>query len=386
MTQESLLGKTDKPVCEMGRARIWLIRVGLLAFAFLSVVALPEAMGRAYIWSRHGVAGKSYGLWKYDSELGAIHASNSYNTHTQTNNFGFRGTEDVLDPKPSGSLRVICYGGSSTYCYNLADGQTWPEQLQKELRTTPGHEQDQVLNGGHIAWSLGHLFVRAKRDLPALKPDVVVLYVGVNEDSNAFWLQHSGYQLDDLLLQQRFGVISKNLDQCRWLKRNSVLARFYDYEIKPKLAARTQPGGKEVETADEHQNQSDMESDADFVSSWTFQNYKLMLARMVELIRENGGLPIFVIEAGRLDIARNRNVLRYSARAADWMRELKVAVCDPRSVFESHETIESLFYFTGVHVSEPGAKLLAHELARTVTSLSSEAQVSQSADGSPVTQ
>jgi len=143
-----------------------------------------ESIGRAIIHFRFGVPGKSYGLWQYDPELGAIHAANGYNLNSETNNFGFRNKEDVIEPKPANALRIIAYGGSATFCYNLPTDLAWPIRLQEILRKQH-NAFDQVLNGGAIMWSIGHELTRAKRDLPRLKPDVVIIYSGVNEEVNA---------------------------------------------------------------------------------------------------------------------------------------------------------------------------------------------------------
>src|SRR5262249_5820840 len=96
-------------------------------FMIVIIVGLPiililgvEGVGRAIIHLKYGVAGKSYGLWQYDRELGAIHAANAYNHNSETNNFGFRNKENVVEPKPANALRIIAYGGSTTFCYNLS--------------------------------------------------------------------------------------------------------------------------------------------------------------------------------------------------------------------------------------------------------------------------
>jgi lysophospholipase L1-like esterase len=345
-----------------------------LVLVFL-ILGFAEGGGRVYIWMKYGVPGKTYGLWQADPELGAIHASNAYNTQTQTNNYGFRGKEDVVDPKPGGSTRVICYGGSTTFCYNLEDGEAWPQRLQDNLRARPGHDKDQVLNGGHICWSLGHVYLQAKRDLPAQKPDVVVLYVGVNEEMNSAYLKDGGYKLDELKREQLWGVVAKNYDQCRWLKRNSVLVRFFDYRVKSLLKSAMQsgqsapPGEAGPEGTGVAAGNSGKQLDDEFESSWEWQNYAVMLGRMIDLIRENGATPVFVVECATEERARNSDILRYSPLGAELMRQRGVAVCDPRTAFARDGRGTALFYATGVHVSAEGARLLAQEVSQAIDSL-----------------
>jgi lysophospholipase L1-like esterase len=360
---------SQKPV------RLWLIRLALMVTMVVVFVGSIEVAGRMYIWWKHGVPGKSYGLWQYDAELGAIHASNSYNTGTQTNNYGFRGREDVFEPKPPGSRRFICYGGSMTFCYNLADGETWPERLQEHLRAGAGHERDQVLNGGHIIWSTGHLYRQALRDLPALRPDYVVLYTGVNDITNAQHLILAGYDLDELDRQQQYGVMALNYDQNRWLKRNSVLVRFFEYRLRVYLR-----GGETGPTPHAHAKLEELKkgwSDDEFKRTWIWKNYLFELGRFVRLIRENGGTPIFVIEAGLPDEdtpneppepSKRSTKLWLSAHAADVMRQDGVIVCDPRSVILADPNRKDLFHSTGAHVSAEGAKILAEQIAKSIES------------------
>jgi lysophospholipase L1-like esterase len=344
--------------------RLWLLRIGAAVVGCVLLIGVAEVAGRVFIWWRHGVPGKSYGLWQGDAELGAIHAANAYNTQTQTNSYGFRGREEVMEPKPAGSLRVVCYGGSTTYCYNLPDGQTWPERLQAHLRTFPGHRQDQVLNGGHICWSLGHVYLQAKRDLPLLKPDVVVIYVGVNEMMNADFLRAAGYDLEKLRQEGRFGVVATNYDQCRWLKRNSVLIRFLDYEIKARLRA----GPARHPDAGPEPAPRALPAGDDFDHTWPWQNFTVLLPQMIDLIRKNGSTPVFVVEAGTKHFSET-GYLRFSEKGADLARSLGVAVCDPRPAFWEAEGRRELFYATGVHVSAEGAEILGDQIARTIQDL-----------------
>src|SRR5579864_8023571 len=109
------------------------------------LVGAAEGTGRLVIHFKYGVPGKTYGLWTYDPVLGAVHAANAYNSNSETNSLGFRNKEDVFEPKPAGALRIIAYGGSTTFCYNLDTTEAWPLQLQELLRAHH-NSRDQVLN------------------------------------------------------------------------------------------------------------------------------------------------------------------------------------------------------------------------------------------------
>lgn len=201
------------------------------------LVCAGEAGGRIFIHYRYGAPGKSYGIYAWDAELGATHRPNSYNSGTVINNLGFRNREDTDERKPPGCVRVLCSGGSTTFCFNLTIEGSWPAVLQRKLRTVPGRERDEVLNAGQINFAVSHEAILAKRLVPRLRPDVVIIYTGINELMAGELLERGdGLDLDDLLASKRWGVAPKSLDQGRFLKRESVLVRLFDYEVKSRFA------------------------------------------------------------------------------------------------------------------------------------------------------
>lgn len=331
-------------------------RIQFLSFFLFLVVILPLALLEGgmllYISVKYGVPGKSYGLWRGDKVLGAIHQENAYNTKTQTNDFGFRNREDVLDPKPKDSWRVITYGGSTTFCYNLGDDDTWPRQLEKKLREE--HNQgDQVLNGGAINWSLGHAYARAERDLPALQPDYVIIYSGINEETNALLLADSGQELSELLKEGHHGEIAKNYDQNRWVKRNLALVRLYDYFIKGRIEAvrnRERVGEKESPEVN-------LSLEVDPV---VFENYALVLSDFIRLIKEQGAVPVFVIQTRGKETDEIIRRVSYSREGAGAARKGGAIVVDGHEIVRDYEGEPmDLFYVSGVHLSKEGASKIA---------------------------
>jgi lysophospholipase L1-like esterase len=330
-------------------------------FGFILVFVIPtflvlvvEGFARTVIRMNYGVAGKSYGLWQYDSELGAIHAPHSYNSNSETNDFGFRNKQDVIEPKPANALRVIAYGGSTTFCYNLSTDLAWPIQLQELLRTSH-NPSDQVLNGGAIMWSLGHELARAKRDLPTLRPDVVILYSGVNEEFNAEMLRHDGIDLRQALAQGKHGLITKHLDQARWLKRHSVIVRYWEYVAQSWLRRGVAASEEEMHVP------AQASQDVAALDSLVSQNFNATLAEFIAWIRQNGGKPLYVVMGGLPEVGMNKRLLQYSRHGVDVARRLSVPVVDSNDIVESRSGSErkALFSDSGVHWSERGAKLLA---------------------------
>ena len=336
-----------------------IIGIGFPGFLILAI----EAAGYSVMHFKYGVSGKSYGLWTSDPELGAIHAKHAYNSNSQTNDYGFRNKEDVFDPKPPGALRLIAYGGSTTFCYNLETDRAWPLQLQQELRAR-GNTKTQVLNGGAIMWSIGHELARAKRDLPRLKPDVVIIYSGINEDANAGLLAAEGVSLERALQEGRHGLFTRNLDQARWLKRNSTIMRYLEYTgLADRLLA--------TPAAPSESDRAPLQPGADrAINPVVAENFDRTLREFIELIRNNGAKPVYVVVGGLADVGNNKQLLRYSRHGEAVARSLGVLVIDSNEVIAAYPgNKHDLFGDSGVHWSDLGAGLLADFIANKILPL-----------------
>jgi lysophospholipase L1-like esterase len=93
------------------------------------------------------------------------------------NSLGFRGAEPPTDF--ADALTVVAVGGSTTECFYLSDGHSWPELVGTELQ--PSFQHFWLNNAGLDGHStFGHLILM-KDVLTALHPKVVLFLVGVND-------------------------------------------------------------------------------------------------------------------------------------------------------------------------------------------------------------
>ncbi len=345
------------------RRRLFVIlAVSLPPLLLVLLLVAGEVAGRIVMHKKHGVPGKSYGLYQADSELGATHAPHRYNSNTILNNWGFRNREDVAATKPAGAMRVYCSGGSTTFCYNLPTDESWPSVLQSKLRATPEHGHDEVLNAGQICWSLCHEYVLAKRLLPQLKPDFVILFTGVNEGMSAEqFARKDPAVLDRMMAEQRWGEVAKDLDQARFLKRHSTLFRLWDYRIKSWFAPALTAEYREPEVKERPVSHPAMHP-------YVMANLEHTLRAYLKLIREQGAIPV-ILRYG--DNGTDAWYLRYGTRAwrervVEIGRAEGVTICDAAAVFEQHPKRVECFIESGIHVTALGADVLAEELKKTL--------------------
>lgn len=337
-----------------------------LGFATAVLILTAEGLGRGYMYYRYGVPGKTYGLWIGDPELGASHRPNGYNSHTSLNGLGCRNREDLYEPRPTNGLRVLAFGGSTTYGYNLADGDTYPERLEARLRSRPGWDRSQVLNAGRITYSAAQNLTLMRRLVPRVKPDYALLYEGINELYNAWMLARDGVSLDSL--GERCGVIGRSYDYNRWLLRNSILVRYLDYVVKARLTGGGEshvaaPGGTQAATAPD-------------VHPWLLRNYEHLLREQIVYLRGQGVTPV-VYRYASVGSEGQRVFSELSARIA---RETGTPVCDMEARFDSFGPRKrQLFIGSGVHVTPEGARILAEEVEAVLVGL----EAARNADQAP---
>jgi len=112
--------------------------------------------------------------WKFHNSL--IEKIDEEIVHSR-NRLGFRGDEPPSDF--SRHLTIVAVGGSTTECYYLSDGQTWPEQLGQRLE--PRFDHAWVNNAGLDGQSTyGHAKL-LDQYLVDLHPDVILFLIGAND-------------------------------------------------------------------------------------------------------------------------------------------------------------------------------------------------------------
>ena len=100
------------------------------------------------------------------------------------NSFGYRG--DEIKPKEKDEFRIIIFGDSRIFGILLADENTIPVALEKNLRETFPDKNIKVLNFGVEGLTLQRTADAAKHYYKELEPDIVLLYSGANDINEAY--------------------------------------------------------------------------------------------------------------------------------------------------------------------------------------------------------
>jgi lysophospholipase L1-like esterase len=147
-------------------------RIGSGAWPKTRVEAYSESVGRI------GAAYRTHPFLVVAGRPNAL--LRVFGKEVRFNAMGERGTNllDLPLPKPAGTFRIVCEGGSTTFDLLAADNAaTWPARLGALLAP----DAVDVANAGFPGWtSLESLVSLEVRDV-ALGPDLVVVYSGVND-------------------------------------------------------------------------------------------------------------------------------------------------------------------------------------------------------------
>ncbi|HIK93362.1 MAG TPA: hypothetical protein EYG03_15490 [Planctomycetes bacterium] len=132
-------------------------------------------------------------FWRLKPDITINDPDNTFWHGTVSNSLGFRCPEFTLKKRP-GTLRVVCFGDSSTFGIGARMQDTWPAQLQDMLaedgnRGTPaspevsGARRVEVINAGVPGYTSYQGLQHMRQKLDLLDPDIVM----ASYANNDFW-------------------------------------------------------------------------------------------------------------------------------------------------------------------------------------------------------
>ena len=273
----------------MKRWKSWLINASLVFAALAVSLAAVEVALRLFQPVELRIKGGDIRLpyfKRYEMHLPDARKLDREVVHSR-NALGFRGDNAPRDF--ADHLTIVAVGGSTTECFYLSDGRTWPELVGGRIGRA--FSRVWINNAGLSGHStFGHLQLMRRHVVP-LGPRMVLFLVGINDRAKA-----EGSRFDESISPRRPGF-AQTLKQA--LTRNSELAallwnihrtlRATELGIDSRekdfaaLAPRDAGPGKETEVLARHRG--------GFVAA-----YGRRLEDLVTLAREGGIVPVLITQ------------------------------------------------------------------------------------------
>ncbi|ETX06172.1 MAG: hypothetical protein ETSY2_18725 [Candidatus Entotheonella gemina] len=91
--------------------------------------------------------------------------------------------------KPSGTFRIVAFGGSTTANVQAMRSQTphYPLLLQTQLRRTLARNDIEVINVGNPSYATPHSLILLAFDVLSWQPDLVILSHNINDLTALYW-------------------------------------------------------------------------------------------------------------------------------------------------------------------------------------------------------
>lgn len=287
------------------------------------------------------------------------------------NRLGFRGPEiDV--PKPEGTFRILCLGGSSTYGNGPSSNEaTYPVRLEHHLRKAKVRGAE-VVNLGAPGWTSTESLINLCLRGAELEPDLVLVYHATNDALAALWpdpepdLSH----FRTPWVHERRSAFERLLEHSQAF----LIARAY------LTNHRTRGTDQAYYTIIDHDpNYSEPDLDR-VIPRRGFETFGRNLRHLVAVARAEGAEVAFVVQAFHpaegegahhaSGAVRRRAMLGMLEVQAEVAASLEVPLIDTAAVLEeaaraSLEENDNQNVFTNnVHLRNPGANLLGLTLAQ----------------------
>ncbi|MDQ7823589.1 MAG: SGNH/GDSL hydrolase family protein [Candidatus Eremiobacteraeota bacterium] len=208
-------------------------------------------------------------------------------THTK-NSIGFRGDEPPADP--SKALSLITVGGSTTECFFLSDGKTWPDLLGTRMKQD--FREVWLNNAGLDGHStFGHQ-VLLEDYLCKIRPRMVVFLVGGNDvgrDDLSEYDRHNlkkdekddfSAMLDKVLEKSEIVLLSMNLERVYNAQKKDLAHKSIDISTLESLDIPEETVAREVARHRERH----------------IPAYRARLLRLIETSRACGIEPLFLTQ------------------------------------------------------------------------------------------
>lgn len=256
----------------VGRLRLRYLFEGMASLGSLSLVLLAgEALTRLIIGQAFFQQYRPHPDLVWYSQPGLRDfVDKSDPVPRSTNSQGFRGREEIDEPRRPGEYRILLLGDSSTFGLGVQDGQIFADVLEVELAASSGRPV-RVFNAGcpgHTSLQGLHLLTTYG---PVLQPDLVL------------WAYNNDSCLDVAAERERVA------DSPTVLRLNRLLFRSDLYLLFRRVALDLVYGWKLEEYRQKYPQEQ-----SGWVRRIPFDDYLDYLARFLEIPRSWGGSTLFI--------------------------------------------------------------------------------------------
>ena len=293
-------------------------------------------------------------FWKLKPNVRIEDTTNEFWQGRVSNSLGFRNPEFALARQPR-SLRVVCFGDSSTFGIGNRMAETWPAQLESQLRQASwarDYAAIEVINAGVPGYSSWQGLQHMRQEIGRLQPDIVL----ASYANNDFW------HWDDTTDRNHAGQFEESL--LRQLLLHSRLVRLMDTGI----ARIKTPAASELEAPSPNQTWA-AAATVNYVSpvpQWVrrvpLDDFRDNVEHMAALCRQHGAICIPVkwpdqpLAAGQPSPREDYHAILTAVAA-----EQRLYVADVVAEFQRHQpwSVDTYIPNDIVHVNRAGNALAA---------------------------
>lgn len=161
----------------MSRLRI----ASFIVICFLATLGLAELLQWTLLPAAHPLRRRPGPATFAFHTDGTLLPGISGETHFTTESHGFRFPRELTVPRPTGTLRIFCLGGSTTECTYLDDADAWPARFETLLRESRPGKTIEVINAGFSGMTSADHRAQLDDQIIPLQPTCIVLMAGIND-------------------------------------------------------------------------------------------------------------------------------------------------------------------------------------------------------------
>ncbi len=261
--------------------------------------------------------------------------------------------------KPGGEKRILTIGDSVTMGHGVAEGEAYPQLLQKYLDERLPDVSLRVINGGVNAYSTREELMFLRKKGMTYEPDVVIVGFVLND----VWQLASRYYLN------RFGkrITQSSRSNIRWIDilepiHRSHLVRFVSPYIRTIILRIKSGKGAEARREQEYSHYKDLlYSEKEVIEEGWMVGVE-ELGKMATLLHDNGVEMVLVVFPVRLQLEEIPTPDRPQRRLKEFCENHGVLCVDLLPLFLANK--DAGLFIDHVHLTPEGYTLAASEIGR----------------------